>query len=256
MTPVQTPRSPVSTVLTSFDILEYMKRVDGATLEEMTEEFELAKSTAHRHLKTLQYREYITQEGKEYYISTKFVEFGEYVTKRKKGFVLVEAKVKELAEETEERVQFIVEEHGMGVYLYRETGDKAIKTDPGVGKRVHLHSTATGKAILAYLPDEQVNSIFETRGLPQITGNTKISPESLYDEFREIRKNGYSINVEENMKGLNAIGSPVRDSSGHVLGALGISGPSHRLKEEKIEEELSDLLLGTVNELELNIKHK
>lgn len=249
------PKNPVTTVDTSFELLETLHDLDGATLTELAAEVGLAPSTVHRHLRTLHHRRYVVQEDGEYYVSFRFLELGTYAQTRKRGYQMAKEKVEELADETDERAQFMVEEHGRAVYVYRETGCHAVNTDPGIGKRIHLHTTSAGKAILAHLPTHRVEEIFDREGLPALTAHTKTDPESLFEEFERIRSRGYSVNNQENIEGLCAVGVPVADADGSVLGAFSISGPTHRMKGDWFEEELPNLLLGTSNELELNIAH-
>ena len=73
-------------------------------------------------------------------------------------------------------------------------------------------------------------------------------------ELETIRERGYSFNLQENLEGLNAVGVPVKGQNG-VIGALSISGPSHRLKGDRLKSALPDLLMGEANELELNISY-
>ena len=255
MTPPTQPKNPVSTVETSLEILEILRDRDGATLTTLTEELGLAKSTVHRHIQTLHHREYVTCDSNEYRVSFRFLEFGKYVQNQKREYMMAKDKVEELANETEERAQFLVEEHGQAVYVYRETGSHAVQTDPGIGKRIPLHTTAAGKAILAHLPPERVDEILDQYGLVAVTEYTITNREKLFEQFERIRERGFSVNRQENIVGLHAIGVPIRGADDRVLGALSVSGPSHRMKDEWFERELPNLMLGTANELELNITH-
>ncbi|MHB9287892.1 IclR family transcriptional regulator [Halobacteriales archaeon Cl-PHB] len=248
-------KRPVKTVETAFLLLEHLKEAEGDTLAGMTGEFDMAKSTIHRHLGTLQQLGYVVEENGVYHPSMQFLDFGEYTQTRKIGYAMAEQKVAELAEQTDERAQFLVEEHGVGVYVHRATGANAVMTDPGIGKWNHLHTISAGKAILAHLPEETVEEIIDTHGLPRKTANTITDREELLAQLATIREREYSINREEDIDGVNAVGVPVFQDNDEILGALSVSGPSHRMKGEWFEETLPDLLLGIANELELNIIH-
>ncbi|MCD2203370.1 IclR family transcriptional regulator [Halobacterium sp. KA-6] len=244
----------VKSVETVFDVIEFINRRDGATISEAASELEYAKSTIHRHLSTLERRGYVVNED-GYYVGLRFLEIGEDARNRKLAYQLAKEKVEELAEETDERAQFLVEEHGEAVYIHRAAGDRAIRTDPGIGKRIPLHATASGKGILAAMPPEKMSRIIEQAEFKQITNETITNPDTLYDELDQIRERGYAFNREENLDGLHAIGVPVKGPNGGVIGGLSVSGPSHRLTGERFEVDLPSLLLGTANELELNIAH-
>jgi DNA-binding IclR family transcriptional regulator len=236
-------------------ILELLQERDGARVTEVAEELEIAKSTVHRHLKTLLLRDLIVKEGDEYQIGLRFLELGEYAKNRKPAYLLAEEKVEELAATTDERAQFIVEEHGRAVYVFRETGENAIQTDPGLGKRIPIHATSAGKAILAHLPQERVESILDTHGLESLTPNTITEKEALMNQLAEIRERGHSFNLQENITGLHAVGVPVKGDGGRIIGALSVSGPTKRMTDELLHTEVPQLLMGVANELELNIRH-
>lgn len=249
------PPRLVSSTDKLFTILETLQALDGARVSELAEELDYAKSTIHRHLATLEYKEYVVKEGDTYYVGLQFLNFGKYAKNRKDAFVMAQDKVEELAEETDERAQFLVEEHGKAVYVHRAIGKHAVQTDPGVGKRVPLHATAAGKAILAHLPEQRVDEILETQGLSKITDQTITDEETLRSELESIREQGYSFNLQENLDGLRAVGVPVLGPNNTNIGALSVSGPTQRMKGDSFETEIPELLLGIANELQLNLKH-
>lgn len=235
-------------------ILEAICELDGADLSAVAAEVGCSKSTAHRHIATLEEHEYIVREGDTYYVGLRFLRLGELARNRKDSYRMAGSKVAELAEATDERAQFIVEEHGRGVYVYRETGRRAVQTDSGIGKRVPLHATSAGKAILASLPGDHREEIVQRRGLEAITDNTITDREALAAEIETIRERGYAINDQENIDGLRAMGVPIQ-VEGRVIGALSVSGPTHRMRGEWFQQDLPELLLGTANELEINVAH-
>lgn len=249
-------RNRVKTSESAFEIVEVLKRLDGARVTEVASELDMAKSTAHRHLSTLLDLEYLVKEGDEYHVGLQFLSLGEYAREREDAYRLIKPKVQQLAEETSERAQFIVEEHGRAVYIYRATGENAVHTpNSGVGKRVPLHATAAGKAILAEYDEERVRELLDRRGLDALTENTTTDEAALLEELEEARRRGYATNMEENINGIRAVGASITHTDGSVIGALSISGPVHRMKGEWFTEEIPDLLLGTTSELELNIAY-
>lgn len=246
----------VKTTESAFAVIEALRRLDGARVTEVADELDMAKSTAHRHLSTLFDLEYLAKEGDEYHVGLQFLNLGEYARERKEAYRIIKPKVKQLAEETVERAQFIVEEHGQGVYVHRATGENAVRTpNTGVGKRNAIHATSAGKAILSRYDDERVRAIVERRGLPRLTDRTITDEDELFAELERVRERGYSTNNEENIEGIRAVGVPVMHSEGRPIGALSVSGPVHRMKGEWFDREIPDLLLGTTSELQLNIAY-
>jgi len=237
-------------------VIEALKRTDGAGVTELAEELGWAKSTVHAHLRTLEANEYVVREEGEYVLGLRFLAFGEYVKHRKPVYSLVEPRLAELAEETAERVQFIVPEHGYCVYGRIAEGDRSVSTGGRLGRRREImHASAAGKAILAHLPETTVESILDRRGMPELTANTIIDRETLHGELSDVRERGYALNREEHIKGLRAVATPVQAPDGTVLGAISVAGPARRMQGERFEEELPELLLGVRNEVELDVAH-
>lgn len=246
--------SRVKTTETALDILEFLQQNDGANLTTLATDLDLAKSTIHRHLGTLQDRGYAVMEDDQYHVSVQFAKLAEHARTRKDEYKLAERKVEELAGETGERVQYMIEEHGYAVYMYIAHGENAVRTDPAPGSRIPIHTAASGKAILASLPAQRIEEILDRHGLPRSTKHTITDEDELRDELETIRESGFAYNNEESLEGLLAIGVPVRGAKERVTGALSISGPSQRIRA-RTEDELVELLLGAANELELNINY-
>lgn len=251
----ETPARRVQAAETTFTILERLNEADGMTLTELAEDLDMAKSTVHRYLQTLLARKYLVKESDEYHVSLRFLDLGEHARNRKQGYRMSKAKVEELAEETQERAQFIVEEHYQAVYVHRKAGSHAVHTDPGIGKRTHLHATSAGKAIIAEWTDERIHEYVEQHGLVGLTDNTIVDVEPLMDEVSEIREQGYSVNDQENIDGLCAVGVSVCHEEHEPLGALSVSGPTNRMNGSWFERELPDMLMGFANEIELNLQY-
>jgi DNA-binding IclR family transcriptional regulator len=245
----------VSSTETLVDIVEVLSERDGAGVTEIADALGLAKSTVYGHLQTLRQREYVLKEGDTYQLTLRFLDLGQSVRTRRTAYELAREKVEKVADETDERCQFIVEEHGHGVYMFREIGDDAVRTDSAIGKHIPLHATAAGKAILATMPRDRVEAIVDEQGLEALTDRTITDRDELFAELETTRERGYAINHGENTAGLYAVGVSVADRDGEVLGALSVSGPAERMTDDRRERELPELMLGVANELELNIAY-
>ena len=239
-----------------FKIVEELRNRNGARVTELSAALEIPKSTIHRHLNTLDELEYVIKTGDIYYISSRFLYIGRAVNHREDSYAQIKTKIKKLATETDERAQFMIQEHGHLVYIYREIGEQAVQTNTQLGKQMPIHATSGGKAILAKMTEEKVAAIIERHGLPTITENTITNEETLYDELQQIRDQGVSYNDQEYINGLRSVSVPVMKPNGLPLGAIGISGPLNRFKGESYRQELPDKLLGVVNEVELNMKYR
>lgn len=246
--------STVASVARAFDVLEALEGTEGVRVTDLAAALDLPKSTVHRHLKTLEAAEFVSRDGNEYYLGLRFLYYGTIARNRYDPRSIVHKGVRYVAEQTKERAQFMVREHGSVIYLYRELGERAVRTDTMVGKRMPVHATSGGKAILAHRPETERRRFVEDHELPAYTETTITDERRLMEELRTIRQTGVSTNDQEYIDGLRAVSVPVRTDGG-VVGSIGVSGPSHRLTGETFERELPDLLLGVANEIELKYTH-
>lgn len=236
------------------EILEELDRRDEAGITELSDSLGYAKSAIHTQLATLKSNELVVQEGDKYQLGLRFLDLSTSVKSRVDKYDVIVSEVESLAEETDEVVQFAVEEHDWLVYLYKAKGETGVETDSTVGKREYLHTKSLGKAILAHYPDERVDEIIDRRGLPAMTDNTASTREELHRELERTRERGISVDDEESVTGLRCVGAPVMTDDGEVLGALSISGPSRRMTDERIETELRDAITKSANVIQLNYR--
>lgn len=248
------PSRLVGSIETMFDIVELLVEHDGAGVTEISQELNLAKSTVHQQLSTLRSLGYAVKEGDKYYPGLQFLSIGEYTRNRREVTQKAGPLVEQLADETEERAQFFVEEHERGVYIHISEGERAVQADRHPGKLRYLHSSAGGKAILAFMDRDRVKEVIDRWGLPAETEHTITDEDELYAELDRITERGYATNKEESIDGLWSLGVPVL-ANDQVVGSFSVSGPRHRLDSEWFREELPNLLRGTANELELKLEY-
>lgn len=247
-------KHPVRTTRKTLDIIEALKRMDGAGVTELADEVEMGKSAVHNHLSTLEEYGYVIQEANIYLLSLKFLDLGGYTRNKTDLYKVSEPEIKSLAEKSGELVNLLIEENGMGVYLYRSKGDRAVDLDTYAGLRVYLHSTALGKAILANLPPERVDEIIDEHGLSEITPQTVTDRDELFDELEQTRQRGFAIDDEERLEGLRCVAAPIRFGA-NVTGAISISAPTTRMNDDWEENVFIDQVCSAANVIELNMKY-
>jgi DNA-binding IclR family transcriptional regulator len=240
---------------TTIRVAEAVKHLDGAGVTVLANHLSLPKSTIHNHLQTLIECEFIVEEDNEYHLGLRFLDFGMFVNERIEILDAARNEVDRLADETGELVNLMIEEHGWGVYVYQSYGDRAVNTNLHVGKRVHLHQTAQGKAILTHYSDERTDEIIDRHGLNAYTENTTTDREELETEMKRIAEQGYAYDDEEWMRGLRCVAAPILNRNGDPLGAIGISGPTRRLSGEMYDEKFPDLVQSSANVIELNMEY-
>jgi DNA-binding IclR family transcriptional regulator len=165
---------------------------------------------------------------------------GEYTRQQTKLLEVAKSEIDELAEETGEIANLMIEEHGRGIYVYISKGEKAVNLDTHVGTRQYLHTSAVGKSILSKMDDEELEQIIERHGLPAETPNTVTSEEQLYGELDEIRERGVAFDGEERAEGIRCVAAPITDTEENLLGAVSVSGPSTRVKGDHLRQKIPE----------------
>lgn len=244
----------ISAVDFSFRIVEEIRECDGATVPSLASEFDVSNSTIYRHLTTLRKHGYVVEEDGEYHVGLRFLEPGISARRRRAIHQLAGEKTRQIAAETGERAQYIVEENGLGVHMFCEVGEKGIRTRTIEGTQVPLHTISVGKAILAHLPEDRVDEIIREHGLPSYTENTITDRTELKDELETIRAEGVAYNRSERISDIYSVGVPVLDPDGMVHGGFSVTGPSRRIHDQRLVE-LEDMLLSTAEEVELRIQY-
>jgi len=246
--------NPVQSAKTTLQVIEGLQELDGAGVTELSEQINLSKASVYNYLTTLEEEEYVKKSDSEYQLTLKFLDLGTFVRQQEPVFEAAKPQLEQLAKETEEIVNLMVEENGRGVYLHRESGENAIKHEEYPGYRAYLHNNAAGKAILAHMPTEDVESIIETRGLPATSKNTITDPDELREEFEVIRDRGYALDRGESIDGFRCVAAPIiNKKTSEVEGAISISGPRGRMRGNRFNEKLPQLLLDTIDIVEINL---
>lgn len=249
-------KNPVGAVRTTASILKKMAALDGAGVTELTNELDITKGTVSNHLATLEEEGLVVNDGNQYRLGLRFFEFGEQIKNQHKIYQVGMPEVDKLAAETGELGNILVEEHGQGIYLYRAKGENALSLDTGIGSRVYLHQTALGKAILAHLPEDRVNEIIDEHGLEPSTANTITTRKALFENFEQIREQGYALDNEERAEGIRCVAAPVITNDGLVRGAISVAGPASRMRGDHLQSTVVDMVIRAANVTSINLSYK
>lgn len=247
------PRT-VAAVEKTCRIIEAIHTLEGAGVTELADHLDISKGTVHTHLTTLIEHGFVVKDGTTYRPSLRFLDIGEDVKNAHQLYQVATDEIEELAHETDTRVQISVEEFGYVVPIAIALGEHAIAPPTRVGKREYLHCIASGKAILAHLPQERVEAIIDMHGLPARTPHTITDPDELFEELERVREEGVAFNDEEKIEGLRAVGAVIQSDTGRVLGSISASGPISGMKGERFRTEIPDAVSNVANTIELNIR--
>ncbi len=196
----------------------------------------ISKAVVHRVLQSLASRGLVETSGSgEYQLGPAAVAIGGRALqnldlRRTAQPTLVQ--LRDVTRETTTLSQFLGSSR---IYLDQYEGPQEVKVVLEAGRPHKLHAGATGKCMLAFLPEEAQESVL-AGSLDQLTPATMSDPELLRAELKDIRETGVAVSVEERQRGVGAIASPLFGPHGEVLGAISVAGPTQRFTPEFIAE--------------------
>lgn len=229
----------VQSVDRTLSIMELLSDYDeGLGITEISEKVDLHKSTVHRLLTTLIYKGYVVQDkaSNKYKLTLKLFELG---NKRIENLNILSASkpyTKDLMQDINEVVHLVIRDGVNIVYIDKVEADNTIRMASNIGRQSPMYSTSVGKAIMAYLDEEEVEGIWKSSNIKKNTEKTITDLNLFKKELEKVRLRGYAEDDEENEEGVRCIGAPVFNYHGQVEGAISISGPTIRVTKDKVED--------------------
>lgn len=232
-------RGGVQSIQRGFAILEEIARNrDGISLAELSKRVGLHNSTTFHLVKTMVSLGYVRQlkESKRYRIGRPLFALAASALDEVEMMSLATPVLEDLSRETGECAHFAVRMGDAVVVLARTSGPGAFQLTDRVGVVRPAHCTALGKMMLAALSPDQFESYLARAELKALTPNSITGADRLRREIVEVRRAGLAIDDGEFDSEVRCVALPVRDFSGTVTGAIGISGPIWRLPIEALQK--------------------
>lgn len=223
----------------------------GATLTELTDEFDLSKTGVLKHVRTLCESGHLVRQGNTYEVGLRLLPLAAEARRRFQLTSLAEPEVTKLAQAAGEQANVLVEENGRGVYLITVNAREGEDLTPIEGTIVSLDETGAGKAILSRFSDERVRELYEAERL-QID-----SPEAfadLEDELRTIRDQEVAFDRGNNRFERQCIGTAIVGTDDELAGAIELAGPEVRVTDKRLEEDFPGLILGSASDVEAKLR--
>lgn len=218
-------------------ILDYIAHSDeGATLNILSRQLDISKPTIYKILKTLEYCGYVrivlVGEEKVYHLGTIFLEYAQSVNESIDIVEVAKPFLKKLRDQTAETVNLGIAEDNAIVLLSKMESTHSIKLVSVIGGKMHMYSSAMGKAILATYSREQLLDYAGRVKFKQMTPKTVTSKEALLKIINQTRAQGYAADDVENQPGVYCLGFSLV-ANGQVYGAFSISTPEFRMTPAK-----------------------
>lgn len=149
--------------------------------------------------------------------------------------------IRNLVRDTGESVSLSIRNRRHIVIVHAEESYHMLNATLEIGTRPAMHASASGKVILAFLPDHEIEEYLSSSELVAFTPHTVMDPELLYDELKRIRSSGIAYNREELADQIIAMAAPIFNLYGEVMASIAVSCFSMRFTEEK-ERRISQAL--------------
>ncbi len=226
-------------------ILEVIATIGtSATMAEISRKTSLPRSTAHHLLRALVEFGYLVQDGdaRTYALAPKLFRLTEYTWSKEQLAEIAMPFLDELSRRTGEGTSLAILRDDIVTVIAKREPEGPVRVVQEVGARRPIYCTAVGKALAAWLPQQELEGIMKRTVFERMTANTLTSPTAFRRELLRIRAAGFAVDNEEHIMGIRCIAAPVRDHSGEVRASLCVVGPKSHLPRRRLVEIRQPLL--------------
>ncbi len=227
----------VPAIKRSFDVIDLLaQRGVGMTVSEIHRALHLPLSSAAAILYTLQalgYTEKDSQSGR-YTLGLKLLSFSQRLVDQLDLVGRCHNLLEQLAAETGLTSHIAIMRDGESMYVDRVPGSGLIQFSSYIGMRWALHASGVGKALLAFLPEEELARILKYLPLVKMTPRTITLKSHLEKQLHQFRRYGYAWEIGEGEGGVACVAAPIRGLEGTVPAAVSVTGTTHQIAEERI----------------------
>lgn len=242
-------RNSIQSVDRALGLLEALAEAGGeAALTDLSRRTSLNISTCHHLLSTLVNWGYVAKVPgrRSYALGARVLYLGQACLRQVDLPRRAQSHIDRINAVTGETVHLAVLQSDNIVTLLKREARHAVRVDTGVlGKSDAPHATAAGKAMLAWLPEDQIRHILSVQGMDRCTEKTFTDVAAFIEELRLVRRNGYAIDREEFQPGVICVGSAIRDHAGAVVGAISASTPAMRASEDHLALMRDEVIAAT-----------
>jgi DNA-binding IclR family transcriptional regulator len=228
---------------------------EGTSVRDLALEMRLPRSIVQRLLYTLENDGFLERHPSQigYRLSMKLWVLGCAVIRRVRVRDIARPYLEELAQKTKEMAKLGVLDGHEVVYIDRVDCLRAIRAYVPIGGRAPVHSTSTGKAILAFLSPQKLAEV--TASIKRFTKRTLVTKEELAKQLEEVRKRGYATNLGEWEDEVGGVAAPIRNANNEVIASIGVIAPLSRLTPKRVAK-IGDLVLKSAADIARELGHE
>ncbi|MGI5966067.1 MULTISPECIES: IclR family transcriptional regulator [Anaerotruncus] len=227
-------KKPVlQSVANALDILKlYSDSEPELGISEISKRMQIGKSTAFRLVSTLMYAGFLEQnpENSKYYLGTALLQLSRLVMNRMNIIRDAHPYLVKLSGKIGETVHLVVLNGYNAMFADKVKGTSIANMGSSIGVTIPAHGTASGKVLLSYKSDEEIEDYLLHVKLEQYTLHSLTRPEQVREAIANARINGYAEDLEETEEGLRCLAVPIFNFNGNPAGSISISGASSRME--------------------------
>jgi IclR family pca regulon transcriptional regulator len=241
----------IQSVRRALMILElFSDRRPALTMSEIAELTRLNRATSYRFCQTLLKLGYLEEvDERRLRPGLKALSLAHSALRSRELPELAMPYLRALRRTTDETVNMALLDRVEVVYVARVVSDHLVSLRLYVGSRLPAYASSLGRAILAFLPEDEVDRILADSRLERVTEHTIVEPRRLKAELRRIRNRGYAVNDQEIAIGLRGVAAPVLSASERPIAAVNISIPRPLKTPTEIEAVLAPAVVETANSI-------
>lgn len=241
----------IQSVSHALDVLEqFYGSAEEIGVTELSKRLKLHKNNVFRLLATLEARGYIEQNRatENYRLGLKCLQLGQTFV-HQMGFLLqAKSTLEELVKNAKESSFVAIRKGAAIIPLDFLEARSTVRVVSFLGTMLPLHCTAPGKVYLAFDSEEGLTQTLPDR-LERFTDKTVVERRLLLEQIKGVGETGYGLEQGEFMEEVVSVAVPIHDYTRSLVGSLAVTGPAHRLSQEKIHKEVVPLILKCGKEL-------
>lgn len=210
----------------------------GMTQKELIDALGVSKNSVYRITQTLIEHGYIGRDEATrcYFLTRKMMMIGACAMGDNRIVEHSIDEMRKLRDRVNASVYLAVLEGTQGVILEQATGGSPFKFSVDLGSRFNLHSGAPGKALLAFLPDDESDALLSKLKLTKFNERTITTKKAMRAEIKKIRACGYATDLAEEFEGCHCVGTVIKDHRGYPIAMIWATGTSFNITPERIDD--------------------
>jgi IclR family transcriptional regulator, KDG regulon repressor len=219
-----------------FAVLEYFvehsNERKSLMFSEIAGSLPFARTTVHRILYSLEKLGYIEKDDvkSSYRLAGKFFDLTGSAVHFRRLLAVARSEMQTLLLRFGETVNLGVLEEGQITYIDVLQSPSALRIAANPGARNPVHCTSLGKAILAYLPEEEALAVLDQFPMIRMTSRTITQKKHYMEHMALVREKGIALDLEEHLSGVVCVAAPIFDRTGKIIASISTSGPTPRMK--------------------------